>query len=1372
MTHVCKHAGTLPAKRRLHPRLGAMCLLYLVSMGLPLAVFADNLTRDGGSKSLQGVTDVTGGLTYILQNDDVSVLQMTQSGNTYTTKMWTVDTHDSTLSQNPGEIHITSTDPQGYTPQGGVPIGEGVGRMFNGRGDTVTILNEGDGPSWLIHQRDIVSGFHVDNIGVVSKFAPYGQVYTQVVTGNFIGDRYADPLIFYLSLQDGVKVEWGIKLLTAADRSTEAAPVQGPEFYGKDGLVPVTGSITVGDFSGDGKDEFALLLTDWQTIVFYQVDAKTLAISEITRYTLPHKYVANQVSLSAGHFRNTSNAEIVVFGQVENNQSNGFTIDSIAISPTNNGSLNVSLAQTGTPFGQRPTASIAIARTVSLFNPVQMTAQQIVLGISPPFSPLELLPSYIEIGSFCPDFSFTWQSESSFAPYWPIYDLQVGNFDNLNQHDFQHSPSMELAAYTRQNGYQHVTIFSINPPPGTQGCTAAKKSMLARRVKGDSLPDWLVQTSDLKFGDEVDGGFGPFQIIPADLQGRSLRLGPPEIVGIPQQVQADMILGIPPMHIDWIAPHVNYLNPDRHPGCESPEKPCVLNLSVLPSMPAPNIGFSTGFNFSSQQFTDSARKSTTSWGVSVKLTLEQQVSFGDELEGGSVDMKESAQYVHDHNVAKTYDTYQGVTSSVSATTGFADHVFYTYKGMNVYYYPVLGVQACNFNDKHCDNKLPAYIEFSVPDQVTHADLDGTSLEWYQPVHEPGNVLSYPWSSSQLEGQFTNTATPLTTDPAPCRGIDTSQTSYTTQWTGTNKQSNSTGSSNSFSSDISISASAHAGVQDAFGGGTSATLDVGGSTSLSTLNETTTSLSASTGITVSKPAFDSDISQCCSYLFSGYILGQTAQYPAWQNLNFDDPQGNPLDISAAGPMSVEFLTDAYPNPGDSCGGGGNPDWWRQVYHVADVGVNHPARWQWSKSTQTASFNAADRSGQTSPLDQPFYQMKGFFITKTTDTGPTGTLTDVVAGDQLQLTARVYNFSLVDTNSAQLRQPAESVHVRFYGQKFCQSGLGSEPSCLDQNQQTCQPATLCGVGFILGEDKLASIPGYKSLGTEDSPPNWITAAINFDTTHYANYHLVFWVVTWMEDGKGNLIAEMPGHGLTAPVDSQLVQQITDIPTEAYSNNVGLYGVNTPLTIEPANTFNAGVTPITGYLQSINLTAPNPIALDARTKLSLQLRAAGAPVGPVNIAYYDGAPDKGGRLLDLQQISRMEPNVDYQHRAFFSPDACGLHHLYAWAWLNDSPGIFSSFDSNVSLDTIAATNALISATKGTEMLRELRPPLVAILNAALAHFQQHKNSEGVLDLQKYKQKLATYSGKGITAERANRLIGQADVIVGCVVLARNVP
>jgi hypothetical protein len=518
------------------------------------------------------------------------------------------------------------------------------------------------------------------------------------------------------------------------------------------------------------------------------------------------------------------------------------------------------------------------------------------------------------------------------------------------------------------------------------------------------------------------------------------------------------------------------------------------------------------------------------------------------------------------------------------------------------------------------------------------------------------------------------------------------------------------------------------------------VDIAGSTSLSTLNETVASLSASDGIAITKPEFNGSIITCCTYDFASLIFGQkNSAHPSAQSVSVNSPDGKPVDISTTGPLFVGFLADVAPDAkGLSCGGGGRP-WWSGVYNQPDVALNHPARWDWSKSTQKVSFNSPPKPSEVvNILSEPFYQMKGFFITKKDATGPSPNLATARAGEQLSLSARVYNYSLVDTTGP--------VFVSFYAQHSCSGAL-------------------CDTPILIGTEKITSvIPGFKSQSSGESLPNWTMASVTFDTTNYPKMSLYFWVVVWMEDSAGNLAPEMQAHGLTRSPKGITYQSIRDVPVQPYSNNVGLYGANSPFYISDVGP-SLGSTSSSGSLQKVTLSVSPQTTLDRQTPLAATLQAAGDSVESVNIAYFDGDPSKNGSLVDIQRIQHIEPGSSYAHQAFFRPQTCGVHQLYASAWINDRPEILASTSTNVTVQATDLVQSLMDATRAAVIGdSQLKSNLLALLTASMQAFQQGQMQFGQTALGSYEQQLSAASGKGITASTSNRLLGMTGTLLGC--------
>lgn len=1398
--------------RNRSPRLAKLiAIAVVVGTALSPALCAQSLQNDPTAPTMTGVTDVTPGWKYLLRNDDLVMVQLNTTSGVTSASLVSMETSKSALSGTQVNIPIAKSNiPSSLDTTNSILVAEAAGRMFNTDTDAVGVLSV-DGSQWAFSVSDskAVQASTTLNAG----FAPNGTVYTQVVMGDFTGDGLADPVAFFsnTNFRGPTEVQWGMIAITAVDPTQPWNFRNGPEL-GEDATTltaPVAGTIVVGDFNGDGRDEIAALLNDYQTIAFYSVDPKTLTISQITTVKLaaliptfpsyPVTMTAGQVALAAGKFRQcggngspcqangTTNADLVVFGQINqingNSAAAGYSVIPIRITPTpgQTPSLTATVVTMKNPtqdqpffrFPDRSSSIGALAQAAPLVYWPQQTDEQLVLGIK---CGGDYAASYIEIGSFLPDDgsldTFDWESETERKYELKsdhLENMWVGNFDHQFP-DGSHNVGWQIETYELvgvvNDYYPHINIFNVSVPSPFPSNPPKTTDWLSGQQQSDNtnnVPFANPDTPSLSF------------LVPSDMQGRSLRLGAPTIVRIPAQIQPDLVLGIPPMHIDYIAPEAQGIVGDNK-DCVNLSTPCVVNVSVRPSVPSPGMGFATSFNFTTSASNKSKRSATTSWGVSTKIAVGESSTFNDGLENATESIKNTTKAGHDGTVKKTFGSYSGTTQSLNVTTGLSDYLYFTQKVMNIYYYPVLGCDAAGSSTCWVDGKkIPMYVQFSVPDVVRYSDVDGLAQDWYQPVHEPGNVLSYPWSVDQLGLRYSEQVSPLT-GPATCLATGSSVQSYATQWRSGQSQDSTTGSTNSFSNELSMSTSEGAGVSGVDAANFNFSMDVAASTSLNTLNESATSMNSSKSISVNVPAFPQAGTD--NYAFGGYVFGLlNAKNPASENAcapgqtpekdgcaAVNDPSGKPIDIAGTGPIFAGFIADPVSRksvngtPTDlTCGGGDS--WWTTVYNKPDVALNHPGRWTWNQSKTQATFVAAN----STPIieDNYFYLMKGFFVSKKGNTaGPN--LAEASASDTLTLSARIYNYSLVDTTAP--------VHVRFYGQLYCTSSSPGANGCRSGNT-TCNTPGLCGNSFQIGSDQIIPlIAGFKT-GTG---PNWTLANVDFAPADYpatktGNVNMVFWVVAWMQDANGRLAAEMPSHGLTSIPGSNLTQ-ITQVGIQPYSNNVGMYGVHQQFYVCPPSgcdqqTISAGATTSAGALRSITLAADSRMLLEQRSKLRATLRSTGGPIGPVNIAYFDGDPAKGGKLLDVQRIQHVDPGASYAHRSFFTPETCGTHTLYASAWTANSPEIQAHSITRVGIDSVDFVQSLIDSTQSANITdRRLSRSLLDRLKLAWLDFRLGQMDAGNTSLSAYMLQLATAIGQGINADTAGQLTGQASVVLGC--------
>ncbi len=386
------------------------------------------------------------------------------------------------------------------------------------------------------------------------------------------------------------------------------------------------------------------------------------------------------------------------------------------------------------------------------------------------------------------------------------------------------------------------------------------------------------------------------------------------------------------------------------------------------------------------------------------------------------------------------------------------------------------------------------------------------------------------------------------------------------------------------------------------------------------------------------------------------------------------------------------------------------WWQTVnaYTLPDAALQHPNRWR--KVSQTSGPLSAEYCFNefvpTEPTNTQAYDMKGLFITpEDTFNGPQ--LTTANEGDVLRLTARVHNYSLVDMDDPSLTQPADVVKVQFFAQEWCAVNDGS-----------CTLHEFIGPWFFLGETNIGPIPGVNSTQT-GNPVNHALGSITWGTgidtqkptfgcgqsgskTDCGGKYLKFWVVTWMEDASGNLVAEYKEHGLSALPPNNL-KAIADFPIEAISNNAGLYQQEffvcpADVACPTPDTTDTVVAPASALLSDVSVSRKR-VKRHQPVHVSATLTTDAHGVGPVHIFYYDGAPDQDGVLLDVEQIPYISADSQYVSRIEIRPGTSGLRDIHAVVHHSGVSQV-SSTQLNVSSQDITTTSCTDPLSPGANL------------------------------------------------------------------------
>ncbi|MEW6039569.1 MAG: hypothetical protein AB1648_15200 [Pseudomonadota bacterium] len=838
-------------------------------------------------------------------------------------------------------------------------------------------------------------------------------------------------------------------------------------------------------------------------------------------------------------------------------------------------------------------------------------------------------PSSLSVLTFDQNLNIANPAKASFSPEC-FSDLAVGRFDSRQKQD-ANAPDFN----------QQVAILWR---PNCKSSNDNDKKLLVAIYDVDARHAYKISHTS-SYYEPINANVSQGQLVAGDLSGRSLRLGSP-VKLTSSETSYQVALQSPPMHVDWAVPMG---------GFES----SVLNLSA-----APDQFFTTYSSSSTTTVAASYKKSVgAAWGRFFKG--DGAVGVGWDSENFfAAQTKLSIQRKTDVTNDSLFSQDKARTDELSAGSGYSDMLWYSSTVRYSYIYPVLGQSMCPDSAPNCgeSEKGPMVIELGVDKVVKPVFQAGSGVEWYQPVTEPGNVFSYPNGIAQLSSNRINPGFQALTEAEPSwvftdgipvdqayrwdRSANSEKTLATTKsW---NREAGA-GIKSQISKTVHVEADILAGVTDD-------ELD-------KTEDTSSTSLSRSTGITLSKGSQVFPDPGSYKYSVQAYIFGRKRpeKWPDFSRAT--------ADLRTNGPIQVGYNVDL-----QSAGG-----WWERTYTLPDVALNHPSRWRIEpqavndeagtacRGDDCAVFNEADVKDV---WNSQFYWMRGFFVTRAGAT-PAQTMegslqkSDLTAGERVSLRARVYNYSLVGISGA------GRVKVRFYGQRW--NRKGNQPS---------------GESFLIEEKTYSSIPGFGTFPTDEM--NWIWAETEFDPSPYVNQELVFWMVVWLEDGKGQKAAEMADHGLNnLPGDLKTMSQLNAGEgglLERHSNNVGVYRY--AFHVFPAkNAASLATAEMAESLDADVLASKKKAKLRDKTKvvkfrvtprrsvfpgdtviIELILKNLDVPVElPTDVYFFDSDPDmnpedESDAPFESERISYMGAYEKLSVEVPYVAERCGKNVLYA--------------------------------------------------------------------------------------------------------------
>lgn len=1212
------------------------------------------------------VTDLLQGRRTLFPSDDIVVSSSQFIGAGTTTYI---------LPTSGGTISSTIAYPINNAPQTNAVV-TSVSRMFNLPRDVVVTVVPG-----ITNLIDQGSGFNQNFPNTVSRF-PFVTHLTHHVSADLTGDGYADLAFISTPTNDSAELD----MLTA----TNVMSMSQGFLYGTPLSLPgaaVGGVLASADFNGDGTNELALAYqgTGVITIVLYEPQVTTDHNGNVTGLSLKQLVSTNinaqtdafkPIALVAGNFSGLANPQLILTYSTGGNQT---YIQPIAVGVTSNNPMLFTL-------------TLANLTTLNQSGDLWITARANYLDY---FENTEQLVLMLQVGDHQTINIVTFDSQlngtlaSSFAPPQNgdvgRLNFELGNFD---QAETDSSPlNLQIAALWEPGsapcggqGNLAVQIYSIDPG-NNFAITPGNSYFVDTACAG---PNGLIIT-DMATG---------------DTQGKSIFLGAPSKLTATKHKQPQIVLGAPPMHVDYATP-------------ANANNPVVLNVSAVPN------GFYSSYQTAVTNQAQSSHQGTTSYANGVKVSADIGFKIGDPLVGSiSAKVGANAGKLNSHFVKKQYGTYLSTSFDASTSTGFDDQIWYSSETHNIFIYPIIGQTACPAETPNCtpSQKSPMVIMFSGPSSQQSQSVGGSALEWYQPVHEVGNLFSYPWNLQQLQNQEGDIAL-LTSNSPTSFSTDSSTHTATATWSGQGSNSVTSGNVHNVQWGANASVTEKAGI---FGGIVgNQKFSYNGSKSQQHLNTSTTTMGQSTGIGIVKPGTFPNPGEY-QYPIFPYIFGETPLSGTVQSIPLS------ATIQSYGVLHAAFTS----NPTDGTAGA----WWQSTYTMPDVAVAHSNRWNFQiytpSSPQTnciplavnlrnndcAQFNAP-QTASNKIWTSEFFWMKGLLITPADANGEGPQITQATAGDRIQLQARVYNDSLADMPNG------SQIVVQFYGQPWSES--------------TEQPN---GNAFLIDTVDAPRLPGYNSILSGGTIPNYeMVSTTNLNTAAYPDTYLVFWVVVYMDDGQGHLVPEMPAHGLTSVPPT--LNSITAIGPylQHYSNNVGLYKqmfyINPP---NPGNVLNPKIPSL--KMDKVQLSQ-SQVLLGTKVTISGLFRSKNI-ADALDVLFYD-AKGKKNQLFDEDQITHIRANGSALVKTVYRATSCGAHTL---SLLEPASRVTAKATLTVTIDPLPVVTQLKQIIQPLKLDDQ---QFGQLLNQAEQAFKGKQNQVGLARLARFQANVKAQPNQKISAD-----------------------
>jgi hypothetical protein len=166
---------------------------------------------------------------------------------------------------------------------------------------------------------------------------------------------------------------------------------------------------------------------------------------------------------------------------------------------------------------------------------------------------------------------------------------------------------------------------------------------------------------------------------------------------------------------------------------------------------------------------------------------------------------------------------------------------------------------------------------------------------------------------------------------------------------------------------------------------------------------------------------------------------------------------------------------------------------------------------------------------------------------------------------------------------------------------------------------------------------------------------------------------------------------------------------------------------------------------------------------SKIVAKITAGSPPIHAMQVRYYDGDPEKGGQLFDLQTVHFADASSTVVHRALYELTCCGVHTIYTVGEAKNGTPISGHVQMNVVADASPILDHIIVQTETLDLPRGTKRRLVNILDRARYGYHHRWSQHGNNLLNEYLRVLSLHK-RTIPAAAIERLKVQVATIDDC--------